>query len=205
MPWHKQPHPGCPERIGPIEISARRHEEMEDILQKLQGGDRRSIGRVDEVVTQVLEDPSLFDALFNGMRCDDPVIRMRSADAVEKISAERPHLLQAHKCPLIQEVSQSEQQEVRWHVAQMLPRLELDGEERQIAFQILVHYLDDDSKIVKTFSMQALADLARLDADLRPRVVPLLERLTETGSPAMVSRGRRLLWQLAAHAEPPED
>jgi hypothetical protein len=171
---------------------------MHDILRKLEGGDRRSIGRVNEVIAQVRDDPSLFDALFRGMLCDDPVVRMRSADAVEKISAERPHLLQAYKSELIQQVAQSGQQEVRWHVAQMLPRLDMDVEERETAVGILLHYIDDDSKIVKTFSMQALADLAQTDASLRPRVVPLLKKLTKTGSPAMKSRGRKLLRILGA-------
>jgi hypothetical protein len=178
---------------------------MQDILRKLEGGDRRSIGRVDEVIEQVLDDPSLFDALFCGMLDDDPVVRMRSADAVEKISAQRPQLLQAHKSKLIQQAAQSQQQEVRWHVAQMLPRLDMNGEEREAAVGILLHYLDDDSKIVKTFSMQALGDLALMDATLRPRVVPLLKKLTETGSPAMKSRGRKLLQVLAPVSRPSED
>ena len=59
-----------------------------DILEKLKGGDRRSIGRANEVVADVLRDPTLFDALFNGMLNDDPIVRMRSADAVEKITAQ---------------------------------------------------------------------------------------------------------------------
>jgi hypothetical protein len=83
---------------------------MKDILRKLEGGDRRSIGQVDEVVEQVLEDSSLFDVLFNGLLSDDPVVRMRSADAIEKISTQRPYLLQAYKSKLLQEVARSEQQ-----------------------------------------------------------------------------------------------
>jgi hypothetical protein len=178
---------------------------MEDILRKLEGGDRRSIGRVDEVVAQVLGDPSLFAALFSGMLGEDPVVRMRSADAVEKISAQRPHLLQAHRSKLLQEVARIEQQEVRWHVAQMLPRLELTEEEQETAVDILLRYLDDDSKIVKTFSMQALADFAQTDASLRPQVIPLLEELTKTGSPAMKSRGRKLLQMLQTRSRPSEN
>jgi hypothetical protein len=178
---------------------------MKDILRKLEGGDRRSIGQVDEVVEQVLEDSSLFDVLFNGLLSDDPVVRMRSADAIEKISTQRPYLLQAYKSKLLQEVARSEQQEVRWHVAQMLPRLDMNQEELETTVEILLHYLDDESKIVKTFSMQALAELARTDASLRVWVVPLLEELAETGSPAMKSRGRRLLHMLAARSDPSED
>jgi hypothetical protein len=73
---------------------------------------------------------------------------------------------------------------VRWHVAQMLSRLQRSYEEREIAFSILLDCLDDESRIVKTFSMQALADLAGDDTSLRARMVALLEDPSKTGSPA---------------------
>jgi hypothetical protein len=167
-----------------------------DILHKLAGGDRRSIGRADEVVADVLVDLSLFGAVFVGVFSDDPILRMRAADVCEKVSAEHPECLCAHKQDLLGRVAAIEQHEVRWHVAQMLPRLDLDAEERALAVQILEGYLQDRSKIVKTFSMQALADLAERNTHLRERVIPLLEELTETGSPAMSSRGRKLLKKL---------
>jgi hypothetical protein len=130
------------------------------------------------------------------MSSEDPLVRMRSADVVEKITTVHPEYLQPHKEKLIRQIANVEQQEVRWHVAQMLPRLYLDPAERAVVFSILLGYLNDESKIVKTFSMQALADLAEDDATLRPRVVGLLEDLTRTGSPAMKSRGRKLLDRL---------
>jgi hypothetical protein len=173
---------------------------MGDVLKKLEGGDRRSIGRVDEVVAEVLNDPSLFEVVFHAMPGDDPIIRMRSADAVEKITAKHPEYLQPYKKKLIQQVAKVDQQEVRWHVAQMFPRLELSKEEQAVVVEILLDYLNDKSKIVKTFSMQALADFAERDASLRPKVIQLLEELTTTGSPAMKSRGRKLLEKLKRYS-----
>ena len=55
---------------------------MGGLLEKLQGGDRRSIGRVDEVVAEVLDEPALFDTLFYGMLSDDPLIRMRAPGGI---------------------------------------------------------------------------------------------------------------------------
>jgi HEAT repeat protein len=166
---------------------------MDQILEKLRGGDRRSIGRSNEVVADVLKDPSLFETIFNGMLHEDPIIRMRAADAIEKITAKHPEYLLLYKQKLIQTVAKSTQQEVRWHVAQMLPRLPLTDEERANAVEILLDYLNDKSNIVKTFAMQALTDFAMRDANLRPQVILLLEDLTGAGSPAMKSRGRKLL------------
>ena len=169
---------------------------MSDILDKLKGGDRRSIGRADEVVAEVLDNTTLFDDLFSGMQHDNPLVRMRSANAVEKITALHPDFLEPYKTTIIEEVAPIDQQEVRWHVAQMVPRLELRETEVNEVSDILFGYLDDDSKIVKTFSMQALADLAQQHAGLIPQVTQILEEPTRTGSPAMKSRGRKLLVML---------
>jgi hypothetical protein len=78
----------------------------------------------------------------------------------------------------------------------MLPRLRLDQDEVETVVTILMEYLEDASSIVKTSSMQALADLAMSHHDLRPRVIPLIQRLTREGTPAMRSRGRKLLARL---------
>jgi hypothetical protein len=170
---------------------------MHPLLRKLQGGDRRSIGKSRQVAGRVLADPALFGIVFDGMLDDDPLIRMRCADAVEKITALRPDLLPPYKRKLLREVAPIDQQEVRWHVAQLISRLALDRRERRAAAKILTGYLGDESRIVKTFSMQALADLAEGDADLRPGIVRTIQRLTRTGSPAMRSRGRKVLQELA--------
>lgn len=169
---------------------------MNSILAKLGGGDRRSIGKVDKVVAEVLANRRLFRELFKGMSSDEPLIRMRAADAVEKITSLHPEWLRPFKFQLISKISRIEQQEVRWHAAQMFARIELTANERKTVLKILESYLDDTSKIVKTFAMQAMADLAGQDPKLRARIIKRLEYLTRTGSPAMKSRGRKLLAQL---------
>jgi hypothetical protein len=78
------------------------------VLNKLAGGDRRSIGKSNEVVTDVMRNPSLFEPVFNGMLSDDPLIRMRSADALEKITVKHPEYLQPYKEKLIKQVAKSD-------------------------------------------------------------------------------------------------
>jgi hypothetical protein len=80
----------------------------------------------------------------------------------------------------------------------MLPRLSLTTGERERAVRILKGYLLDVSSIVKTSSMQALVDLSEGDEQLLLQVRPLIERLARTGTPAMKSRGRKLLRKLRA-------
>ncbi len=169
---------------------------MVELLDMLRGGDRRSIGRSKEVVAAVLANPCLFGVLFGGLFSDDVLIRMRAADALDKITAKHPEYLQPYKKQLIWQVAQSQEQEVRWHVAQMFPRLQANQEERAAMVAILLNYLGDKSKIVKTLAMQALADLAEHDAGLRQMVISVLEEQTSSGSPAMRSRGSKLIQQL---------
>ena len=167
------------------------------ILRKLEGGDRRSIGRSNEVVAEVLAERKLFSDLFAGLSFDDPVVRARAADAVEKISTIHPEYLRPYRATLVGELARCEQKEVRWHVAQMLPRLRWNAREQQEVYAILTGYLCDSSSIVKTFAMQALVDLTTQAPELRPAVLQLLKKLTVIGTPAMKARGRKLLVELS--------
>lgn len=131
----------------------------------------------------------MVECLWDG----DPAVSMRAADALEKISRQQPSSLQRYKAQLLALSGETTQQEVRWHLAVMLPRLRLTVSECQRLAGLLQNYLEDRSSIVKTFAMQGLADLTRQDAALRPMVVELLRALTRSGTPAMRARGRMLL------------
>lgn len=175
---------------------------MHTILKMLEGGDRRSIGRSNEVVALVLENPELFDSLISGMTINDPLLAMRCADAAEKVTVLHPGYLLPYKRMLIEQLSKIEQKEVRWHVAAMLPRLPLTAKEQQCVFDILLAYTNDRSSIVKTLAMQALADLALRDVKLKPMVRRHVEELIVIGTPAMRARGKRLLSLLRDDLKP---
>jgi len=174
---------------------------MKRIIENLKGGDLRSIGKSGDAVTAVLRNPALFSYLIAGMLDGDRLVRMRAADAVEKATRMHPEWLQPWKGALLGDISTQEDKELRWHVAQLLPRLRLTSADKAKALSILLGYLKDQSSIVKTFSMQALADLAKQDEQLLDQVLPLIERFTRTGTPAMKSRGRKLLKQLETKSE----
>jgi hypothetical protein len=146
------------------------------ILQKLFGGDRRSIGRAEEVAAEVLRRLALLGALVYGLTSKDLVVRMRSADALEKVTRDRPRLLTPHKRALLKIAANTDQQEVRWHLGSALPRMELRSHERAAAADIRFEHLRDNSSIVKTCAMQGLADLAVRDARSRPQTADANEQ-----------------------------
>jgi hypothetical protein len=170
---------------------------MTDILSKLKGGDLRSKGKSEEVVAIILKQPSLFGEVFEGMLNDDPVVRMRAADAIEKVSKLHPEYLKDYKKRLIQEVYKIDQQEVRWHVAQMFSRLELNENEKELIVNLLFSWLEESSSnIVRVNSMQTLSDLAGENRELRSLVLEKLQEIIQIGSPSTVSRGKKLIKKL---------
>jgi hypothetical protein len=167
-----------------------------DLLARLAGGDRRTIGHADEVAAAVSKNPRLFSALMVGLWSADPVVRMRAADAAEKVTREKRELLQPYKKELLGLMAEADQQELRWHLAAIVPRLVLTAKERQITASSLNTYLADRSSIVRTFALQGLADLAENDADMRAAVMELLREATRSGTAAMKARSRKLLLRL---------
>jgi hypothetical protein len=170
---------------------------MTKLIDKLKGGDLRSIGRADEVVTDVQKNHSLFSEVFTGLYHDDPIVRMRSADVVEKVTRTNPELLSGVEKEVIEELSQIEQQEVCWHLALLLPRLSYTQKQEKEIFDILLRYLSHKSKIVNVNAMEALAMLANNNRALSWKVENIIKSKIASGSPAIQARGRKLLKRLS--------
>jgi HEAT repeat protein len=167
-----------------------------NILAFLEGGDRRSIGRSDHVAAMVSKNPRLFPDLIAGLWSEDPLVRMRAADAAEKVTRTKRPWLQPFKKELLGLMVEAAEQELRWHLAVIVPRLALSTAQRHQAISTFARYLEDRSSIVRTFALQGLADLAQDDPALRPKVIELLHEATRTGTPAMKARSRKLLLHL---------
>ena len=166
---------------------------MNMIEKLLSVGDLRTAGKSEEVVKMVLKNPKYFGEVVDAIQVESPATRMRASDAAEKITRECPELLKPYKKQFLQVIVNINQKEVRWHLAQILPRLNLTKNERKNIFDLMLVYLEDDSRIVKTFAMQALTDLALQDNSYVGKVRGLVEDLVKNGSPSMKSRGKKLL------------
>jgi hypothetical protein len=161
----------------------------------LEGGDRRSIGNSNRIAALVLRNPRRFSELIECLWSDDLLVRMRAADAAEKVSGKKPELLARFKAELLGLADEATQAELRWHLALMLPRLLLSRVERGRAISTLRRYLNDRSSIVKTCAIQGMAELAKGDAVSEAEMIDLLERSCRRGTPAMKARSRKLLKQ----------
>jgi HEAT repeat protein len=169
---------------------------MSAILEKLQGGDLRSIGRANEVAQEVEDNPALFESVFDGLTNDDPVIRMRAADVIEKVTQSKPELLFGYTSKVISLLASTEQQEVCWHMAQIAPRLKYNESQENEIIESLKSYLVHKSKIVQVSAMESLTTIAERNTAILDEMVEIITKLKETGSPAVQSRGRKLLQRL---------
>lgn len=167
---------------------------MKKILQLLEKGDMRTTGESDKVVQLVLETSDLFNELFQCLYSDNPGVRMRSADAIEKITSTNPELIQLYKSELFQIASSTNQQEVQWHMAQIFPYLMLNKSEINEAINILKsYYHESKSNIVKVMSMQSMFDLSKKQGEIKPEIKEIIGKAKRSDIPSIRSRANKLL------------
>ena len=164
-----------------------------NVLDQLRGTDRRKIGASNIVAELATANDALFAELIHGLHHPDAAIRMRAADAAEKASTKNPELLQPHVASLVTDLPRFRQQEVRWHVAQMLGRCSLTEHQAERACGVFSDWLrKDSSKIVQVNSLQAIFDISGKHKQFANKIRQLVQWGLRFGSPALKARCRRL-------------
>ena len=162
--------------------------------QILSGGKPNSLGRTEEVVRTVLRDRRRLRPLFDTLRSDDELVRLRAGDALEKVCRQRPDWFRAYVPRLLDEVAKIDQPSVQWHLAQMLGEVSLAPAQYRRAKTILKRNLErSDDWIVLNVTMQQLFDWSDGDPALRMWLVPRLERCADDRRRSVASRARKLL------------
>lgn len=167
---------------------------MDPIQDVLSGGDPRSLGRTEEVVSWVLADQTRLDELFACLFHKDEIVRMRAGDALEKVARQQPEWLVPYVERLLTDVAQIAQHSVQWHLAQMLGEVPLTPGQRVRAIALLKQMLDRyDDWIVVNLTLESLAGFARDDDALRGEFTTTLKRYEQHPKKSVASRARKLL------------
>lgn len=166
---------------------------QETIRRMLEPGARLDAGRVWEVVELVEGRPSSLAQLVECLWDDNAAVASRAADALERLTRDRPQKAQRWKGPLLGLMAETTEKKVRWNLALLVPRLKLTVAECRRIAEILNSYLDDSSSIVKTAALHGMADLTRQDPEMLADVSDLLRVAGRSGTPAMRARSRILL------------
>lgn len=161
---------------------------------RLARGDRRSAGDAPSIAAEIAADRGKLAELVGCLFDRDASVRMRAADALERVSRGNAGWLDAYVDHLLTDAVAIEQVEVRWHIAQIVPRLTMDGEQRRRAAVLLADWFENSpSRIVQTSALQAVVDLAESDAALRATSAEMLGRAMRSGVPSLAARARRIL------------
>ena len=160
----------------------------------LSGGHPNSLGRTVEVVDLVLAEPARFEELFGCYGSDDPLVRLRTSNAMKRVEADRRELLVPYIDRFIAEVGALDQPSAQWTLAQLFQRLRTGMDERQRAeaTRLVKRNLEHhDDWIVLNASMDALKDWAVEDTALRAWLLPHLDRLSRDPRKSVAGRARK--------------
>ncbi|MCG5240877.1 ACT domain-containing protein [Azospirillum doebereinerae] len=161
---------------------------------RLARGDRRVEGDAPSVAADVTANPGKLPELIACLFDADPSVRMRAADSLERVSRGNPGWLDPHIEHLLTDAVAIEQAEVRWHLAQTMPRLTLNDDQRHRAAVLLADWFENSpSRIVKASALQAVVDLAERDPELRATAAEMLGRAMRSDVPSLAERARRIL------------
>ncbi len=194
LPRQEGPKQEGPKQDGPKQGDPRPAGAGGDLAGRLARGDRRVAGDAPSVAVEIAANPGRLPELVGCLFDPDPGVRMRAADSLERVSRGNPAWLDPHVDRLLTDAVAIEQVEVRWHIAQIIPRLTLTGERRRRAARLLADWFEHShSRIVQASALQAVVDLAERDADLRTMAADLLGQAMRSGVPSLADRARRIL------------
>ena len=166
------------------------------------GGHANSLGRVNEVIEIVLSDKSRLDELYDCLFEDDAWVRMRAADALEKICREHSDWLLPYVDRFADKLHASTQPSIQWHLAQIYEQVELTDAQRRVVqdwLQALLSSKDADW-IAAANAMDTLVKFTK-DGHFPPdEMVKLLKIQQHHKSNAVIKRATKLLAELSADA-----
>jgi hypothetical protein len=172
-------------------------EKLEDMLGE--DGHKNSLGRVNDVIDRVLSDSSRVEELYNAMFNNDAWVRMRAADAFEKICREHPEWIQPYVDRIQSDLSKSEQPSIQWHIAEIYCQVELDERQKAHAIEWLKKLLSsvEVDWIVAANSMKALAYFGAKGDISKSDLKSSLKIQLGHKSNAVVKRAKKLLEEFA--------
>lgn len=167
---------------------------MTDYVTILSGGHPNSLGRTQQVVDEVLSDRHKLPALFNSLTSDDPVVRMRVGDALEKVARQQPDWFAQYVNRILDDMGAIEQPSIQWHVAQLLTEIPLTVEQRRKGIKWLWRTHDSTHDwIVISETLTALAFFAPTSISVRQKLPSALQKAKRDPRKAVARRADKLL------------
>lgn len=163
------------------------------------GGHPNSLGRTVEVVETVLADRARLGELYACYQSDDEVVRLRTSNALKRISREQPEWLVPLIDGFLTEIAELDQASAQWTLADLFQTLAplMTPAQRQQAEVVLKRNLAQHHDwIVLNQTMKTLGEWATQDAALKAWLIPHLERLQQDGRKSIAKTAAKTLKNL---------
>lgn len=148
----------------------------------LTGGHPNSLGRTVDVVDAVSAAPERFADLFGCYSSDDPVVRLRTSNAMKRLAAQRPELLVPYIDRFLEQVGAIDQASAQWTLAQIFDALSqsMTVKQRASARALMQRNLVESTDwIVLSMTMKTLTHWAAGDRGLAEWLRPRLRSLSQ--------------------------
>lgn len=164
-----------------------------EFIRLLLGSDLRKLRNNTNVIKFVTDQHS-FDTLFQLIFHHERPLVMRAVDAVEKITKKTPAYLIPHKMQLLSILQSADHQELKWHIAQLLPRIALTQAELEDVWHKLTYWTlnRNESKIVRVNALQALFDISRQFPQWQKDFGQTLNAVKREPIPSIQARAKKL-------------
>jgi hypothetical protein len=167
----------------------------ESFEEMLIGGHPNSLGRTIEVVALVLANSARLSDLYNCYFSADEIVRLRTSNAIKRISLENPEWLIPYIDRLISEIAKINQPSAQWTLANLFQTLSVFMSEAQksSATKILQDNLVNHTDwIVLNNTMDTLSKWAIKDSILKEWLLPHLERLARDPRKSVAGRAKKI-------------
>jgi len=170
---------------------------VKSVREKLTGGTKTSVGSADEVIQKLLKNTAGLSVIYDLFLDEDPVVAMRASYVAMKVAEQKPDSVEPFAKDLLKNLNLYTQQEVRWHIPQLLAHLNLTLAQRRKAYEVLMEWSETDkSKIVGYYSLQTAANFAETDDKLLQDFIPRLKKANKLGAKSIQNRCKKIAKQL---------
>jgi len=167
------------------------------IRQALSGGTRTSVGEADAIIQKMVKSPTGLTEIYALFLDEDPVVAMRASYVAMRVAEQRPESVKPFAKELLKNLELYTQQEVRWHIPQLLVHVDLTKAQKRRAYEVVMNWAETDkSKIVGYYGFQAAADFAETDQDLLEDFIPRIRQANKTGAKSIQNRCKKIAKQL---------
>ncbi len=177
---------------------------IEKFEQILQGGHPNSLGRTIEVVAMVFKNPARLGELYNCCFSQDKIVRLRTSNALKRVSLEKPEWLVPYIDRLIKDIAPINQASTQWTLASLFLVLSSKMTPAQIkeAKSILKNNLENHHDwIVLNNTMRTLATWAEQDNQLKKWLTPQLTRLSSDKRKSVSNHAKKYIHRIKKYGQ----